>query len=78
MPILNYPTKISADKTANEIQCMLTAAGSSQVLTEYGDGTLPIISFRLMHNDVMATFRLAAQIDRIYVILQRDNKVERR
>lgn len=78
MPILNYTTKIDPEKTGGEIQRMLARAGASQVLTEFDNGSLSAISFRLMHNDVMVTFRLPAQVDRIYVILQNDKKVERR
>lgn len=79
MPILNYTTSINAEKTCSEIQRLLASSGASQVLTEYDpEQVLCAISFRLLHNDVMVTFRLPANIDRIYVVLQRDSKVPRK
>ena len=79
MPILNYTTSIQSEKTCSEIQRCLARAGAAQILTEYDDeAVLCAISFRLLHNDVMVTFRLPANIDRIYVVLQRDDKVPRK
>ena len=78
MPILNYTTSIAVEKTVAEIQQKLARAGAQAVLTEYdSERVLIAISFRMMCQSIMVTFRLPAQVDRIYVLLQRDPKVSR-
>ena len=48
-------------------------------MTEYDtDQVLCAVSFRMMCSGIMVNFRLPAQIDRIYVLLQRDDKVARK
>lgn len=79
MPILNYTTSIKIDKTVSEIQGKLVAAGAQAVLTEYdSERVLSAISFRMLHQNCMVSFRLPAQIDKIYVLLQNDRGVPRR
>lgn len=79
MPILNYTTSINAEKTVTEIQKLLSGAGAKQILTEYDDEqVLSGISFRILYNSFMVSFRLPAHIDKIYVVLQRDDKVPRK
>lgn len=79
MPILNYTTSIGVEKTVGEIQRKLAGAGAQAVLTEYDDErVLSSVSFRMYHNGAMVSFRLPAQLDPIYVILQRDDRVPRK
>ncbi len=79
MPILNYTTKIAVEKTVNQIQVTLAKAGAQAVLIEYDDErVVSSVSFRLMHKDSLVSFRLPAQLDPIYVILQRDDNVPRK
>ena len=78
MAILNYTTSIAVEKTAGEIQNKLAKAGAQAVMSEYSEQILNAISFRMVCNGVMVSFRLPAQIDRIYVLLQRDGKVPRK
>ena len=79
MPILNYTTSIAVEKTTSEIQGKLARAGAQAVMTEYdAEQILSAVSFRMMCNSIMISFRLPAQIDRIYVLLQNDDKVPRK
>lgn len=79
MPILNYTTSITVEKTTGEIQGKLAKAGAQAVMSEYdAEQVLCAVSFRMMCSGVMVSFRLPAQIDRIYVLLQRDDKVPRK
>lgn len=78
MPIANYTTSIKAEKTVGEIQGMLARAGASAVMFEFNEGDVSAISFRLMHNDVLVSFRLPANIDNMYVVLQNDPNVPRK
>lgn len=79
MPILNYTTTVSSDKSIGQIQKCLAKHGVSQVLTEYGtEGEVAAVSFRMLYNDVMISFRLPAHVDSIYVIMQNEKRVQRK
>lgn len=79
MPILNYTTSITVEKTTGEIQGKLAKAGAQAVMSEYdAEQVLCAVSFRMLCSGVMVSFRLPAKIDRIYVLLQRDDKVPRK
>ena len=79
MPILNYTTTIAVEKTTSEIQGKLAKSGAQAVMTEYDtEQVLCAVSFRMMCSGIMVNFRLPAQIDRIYVLLQHDDKVPRK
>lgn len=78
MPIANYTTSIKTEKTVGEIQGMLARAGAAQVLFDFDGPIVSAISFRLLHEGVMISFRLPANIASIYVVLQRDDDVPRR
>lgn len=78
MPIANYTTTVKAEKTIGEIQGMLGSAGAQQVLFDYHGPIVSAISFRLLHRDAMVSFRLPANIDAIYTVLQRDDGIPRR
>ena len=79
MPILNYTTKITTEKTVTQIQLMLAKAGAHQILTEYDtEAILSAVSFRILHNHMMVTFRLPANVDNIQVVLTRDSKIPQR
>lgn len=70
MPILNYTTTVSSDKTIGEIQRKLRDFGANAVLVEYGpDGEETSISFRYLCNGVMISFQLPVRLDAIYKIL---------
>lgn len=60
MGLLNYTTKIDADKTASEIQKCLTSHGVQAVMTEYDPETnsLVAISFKLTVKDQTMGFKL--------------------
>lgn len=77
MPIANYTTTISADKTVGEIQGMLSRAGATAVMFEFESSIVKAVSFKIPHNDVMISFRLPSNIDKMYVYLQ-SSGLERR
>ena len=78
MPILNYTTSIKTEKTVGEIQAALGRSGAKQILFEYEGDEVMSISFRLMYRDSMVTFRLPANVDNIYTVLQNDSSVPRK
>lgn len=76
MPILNYTTSISTEKTIGEIQRLLGSAKAMAVLTEYDPhGNVEAISFRVMGPFGILSFRLPANVDKIFMVVQRDPKI---
>lgn len=62
MPILNYTTTISVQKTAGEIQEILAKSGARSVIIEYGSDRIPeAITFSVQVNDRIVSFRLPSQ-----------------
>lgn len=79
MAILNYTTKIAAEKTGMEIQKKLAMAGAQAVLMEYdNDGVMEAISFRISTPTGNMSFRLPAQIDGVLGELENAPNVPRR
>lgn len=73
MPILNYTTQISTEKTVGEIQRILAKAKASSVLTEFDpEACVRAISFRITTTFGVMSFRLPANVDAIQKILQRE------
>ena len=75
MAILNYTTQIAAEKTVSEIQSMLAKAKAVAVLTEYDAGVLSAVSFRINSDHGLLSFRLPANIQNIYQVIVRDNRI---
>ena len=76
MSLLNYSTQISVEKTAAEISKALSTAKAQAVLTEYDhDGVLAAISFRVPGPYGLMSFRLPANIDKIFAVISRDKRI---
>lgn len=79
MPILNYTTQISSEKTASEIQKKLATAKAKAVLSEYDEnGIMCAMSFRIVKKTGEISFRLPANIDSIYSILCKNTKIPKK
>lgn len=76
MGLLNYTTKIDADKTASEIAKCLTAHGASAILTDYEDGVLAAISFSITLNERKIGFRLPCDWRPVFEVLKKDVKTK--
>jgi len=63
MPIKNYTTKVSADRSINEIQSMLVNHGATGVLFEYeqGTGRIAALKFVLLLNGKKVGFSLPCE-----------------
>jgi len=72
MAILNYSTKISAEKTASEIQAILGRFGAQAVMMEFSEGVVSAISFRLELNATLLSFRLPINSDGVQNVLKRN------
>src|ERR1043165_8017539 len=79
MSLLNYSTKISADRTAQEITQLLSKAGARAVLAEFDEeeGYVTSLSFRMKIHDQDVAFRLPCDWQPVLAILENDRKVPR-
>lgn len=76
MALLNYTTQIAAEKTVTEIQSILAKAKACAVMTEYDtEGVLTAISFRIMTGCGLMSFRLPANVQKIYQVICRDKSI---
>lgn len=75
MAILNYSTAISAEKTVTEIQTLLSRSKAVAIMSEYDDGVLSALSFRIVTGNGLMTFRLPANIQKIYQVIVRDKRI---
>jgi len=79
MAILNYTTSINTEKTAGEIQRKLASAKAQAVLCEYDDNqVMSAMSFRLMTEYGLITFRLPANVEGVYRAIEKDYSIPRR
>ena len=79
MPIKNYTTQISADKTIMEIERSLVNHGAQMVLKEYDpQGVVSHVSFKIPVNGELVPFRLPCNTDGILRCLETSPKVPRR
>jgi hypothetical protein len=79
MSLLNYTTKIDADKSAAEISKALRRIGAQSVLTDYDPSGefITALSFRLNLNGQDVSFRLPCDWVPVLEILKNDKKVPR-
>src|SRR3954470_24580725 len=74
MGLLNYTTRIDADKTAQEIAKCLSSHGASSILTDYQDGVLSAISFQITMGDQKMGFRLPCDWRPVFEIITKGKK----
>jgi hypothetical protein len=77
MPIMNYTTSITAEKTVMEIQKMLQGVNATAILTEYKNGVLSAMSFRINTEHGELSFRLPAKVEAMFNAMYRDPKIPR-
>jgi hypothetical protein len=73
MPILNYTTSVNTEKSIQQIERMLAAAGCNAVMKEYDPrGGVAAIAFRVSHQGQLISFRLPANHDKVLEVLRRE------
>ena len=70
-------TKIDAGKTVAEIQCVLSKSGASQVLTEYQNGEVEAVSFKVKIGGSDIPFRLPCRWREVETLLDKKKKPEK-
>jgi hypothetical protein len=78
MPLLNYTTKVSIEKTVGEIQKCFASHGAKAILSEYDDkGNVIALSFKVSTGQQDLAFRLPSDWRPVLTLLERDRKVPR-
>ena len=78
MPILNYTTKIAANKTVGEIQAILAKAGARNVSIDYDETAEPAaVTFLVPVRDQLVSFRLPSRWSGVWAALKDDPAVPR-
>lgn len=70
MALLNYTTKVSASRTASEVQDLLAAAGARSVMLTYGDsGVATGLQFTIMTPAGVRPFSLPVNAEKVKKVL---------
>jgi hypothetical protein len=76
VPILNYTTRIAADRSIAQIQKLLAMHGANEILAQYDDtGSITALSFSMKLDGRLVGFRLPCDWRPILSILENDRKV---
>jgi len=78
MPILNYTTQISFDKTLGEIQKVLVKHGAHKIVTDYRDNLPVSVTFCLTIDQATVAFVLPANYDGVLRAMKKDRDVPAR
>ncbi len=76
MPILNYTTKVSVDRSVAEIMKMLAKFGAQAVMVEHDDtGTITALSFKILVNGNPVGYKLPVVWQEVLHIINEDRRV---
>lgn len=78
MAILNYTTKVPVARTMAEITEILIKAKAQAIMSEYSDGTVSHVSFRIQTSQGVFSYRLPANIDGVFAAVKSDKSIEPR
>src|SRR2546421_5708299 len=71
--LLNYTTDVPVERTIGEIQQVLVKAHATSILTEYDNGAIKAIMFKIRgKNGQELPFRLPAKVDEAYRVMYGD------
>lgn len=74
MAIKNYTTTINVNKTIEEIQGILSKHGATAIMTEYDNGNVTGLSFKIMTPRGEFGIRLPSNTDRVLQVLKKQKK----
>lgn len=77
MGILNYTTKISAERTIAEIQQILVKHGATKIMVDYEDGKPSAVQFGLKLNNQLVGYKLPCNYTGVQQAMERDKSIRR-
>lgn len=75
MPILNYTTQISFEKTIGEIQKILVSHGAHKIVTDYKNNLPVAVTFCLTIDQATVAFVLPANYEGVLAAMKKDKNV---
>lgn len=75
MPIKNYTTKVSVDKTLMEIQKNLSKHGAKKVVLDYKNGMPAALTFSIVVNQNAYYFALPSKFKAVLKVIENDPKI---
>ena len=72
MPLLNYTTKVSVDRTISDITKALTKQGATKVMSDFEAGEVSALSFQIVLNGQPINFRLPIDVHSTAQVLKND------
>ena len=72
MPIMNYTTKVSADRTVAEISQLLVKKGASEIMTSFDEHAKPVaLKWRTRSKHGPLSFSMPVRVDAVYEVMTR-------
>ena len=72
MPIMNYTTKVSADRTVAEISQLLVKKGATEIMTSFDDDAKPVaLKWRTRSKHGPLSFSMPVRVDAVYEVMTR-------
>ena len=72
MPIMNYTTKVPADRTVAEISQLLVKKGATEIMTSFDDDAKPVaLKWRIRSRHGPLSFSMPVRVDAIYEVMTR-------
>lgn len=75
MSILNYTTKIPVNRTIGEITGILVKAKAQAIMSEYENGRISYVSFRMQTDQGLLSYRLPCNVEGVYEVVKKDKKI---
>ena len=78
MPLLNYTTKVPAERTISEVMRLLVSKGAREIITVYDDAGVPSgLKWRVESRHGPLAYALPCNIDQVYARLTEDKVLPR-
>lgn len=72
MPIMNYTTKVPADRTVAEISQLLVKKGATEIMTSFDDDAKPVaLRWRTKSKHGPLSFSMPVRVDAVYEVMTR-------
>jgi hypothetical protein len=78
MPILNYTTSISPERSISEITKCLVQHGATKIVTDYVDQEPSSVTFCITINNTLVAFSLPANYQGVLNSMEKDKKIPRK
>lgn len=75
MSILNYTTTVPVNRTLAQITDVLVKAKAQAIMSEYENGRVSYVSFRMETEQGLLSYRLPCNVDGVFAVIKRDNKI---